>query len=154
MIPKIQRQKQRQRQIKKQNVERYNGCKCNCPQTAGGILLKFDFERFRNIALSIYPTDAAFTCHQALAVFYCYFQYYEHYMHQPHPPIRVEQIVNIIMKMDRAPDRYTGELEIFPECYPAMIAKHFRTNYGECDYNINHFFAGQIRGLRYYETCY
>ena len=45
-------------------------------------------------------------------------------------------------------------MDIDPDCYEDMIDKHFRTRYRNCDYNINHFFSGRIRVLRFYETCY
>ena len=38
--------------------------------------------------------------------------------------------------------------------HPPMIDQHFQTRYRRCDYNINHFFSGRIRELRFYETCY
>ena len=45
-------------------------------------------------------------------------------------------------------------MDIDPDCYEDMIDRHFRTRYRNCDYNINHFFSGRIRELRFYETCY
>lgn len=119
--------------------------------------MQFDFDKFRDIVRSIYPKvpdETTYTQEQSLAVFYCYFQYYEHYRKQPHPPIKVDQILNIIRSMGWLFDEYEEALEVFPEDYPAMIAKHFKTQYKRCDYNINHFFSGKIRTLRYYETCY
>lgn len=119
--------------------------------------MQFDFDKFRSIVSSIYPTDpeeTTYTPEQSLAVFYCYFQYYEHHRKQPHPPIKADQILNIIRSMNWMFDEYEEPMELFPEDYPAMIAKHFKTQYRCCDYNINHFFSGKIRTLRYYEVCY
>ena len=40
------------------------------------------------------------------------------------------------------------------EEYAPIIEQHFKTQYYNCDYNINHFFSGKIRALRFYEVCY
>lgn len=44
--------------------------------------------------------------------------------------------------------------DISPDAYYAMIDQHFATKYKNCDYNINHFFSGKVRELRFYESCY
>ena len=85
-----------------------------------------------------------------------YFEQYEAYTGAPHPPIRAVQIERIIREMPYIDetDKANSTMDIDPDCYEDMIDKHFRTRYRNCDYNINHFFSGRIRVLRFYETCY
>ena len=121
----------------------------------GGERLLFDFDRFSKIAASVY-TDSPYSLAEVLEVFRYYFEQYEAYTGAPHPPIRANQIERIIREMPYIDE--TGKahstMDIDPNCYEDMIDKHFRTQYRNCDYNINHFFSGRIRELRFYETCY
>ena len=115
----------------------------------------FDFDRFSGIAASVY-TDSPYSLEEVLGVFRYYFEQYEAYTGAAHPPIRARQIERILAEMpyiDEA-DKPQRGTEIDPDCYPPMIDRHFQTRYRRCDYNINHFFSGRIRALRYYETCY
>lgn len=114
----------------------------------------FDFERFSNIAANAYrEEDGGYSLSDALAVFQYYFQKYEECWGQPHPPIRALQISEIIKKMPRIclEDKGGKYQDIDPEDYEAMIDRHFETKYRNCNYNINHFFSGRIRELRYFE---
>ena len=88
--------------------------------------------------------ESEYTVDEVLFVFYEYFKAYEDFLGSAHPPIRVGQIKNII---DAMPD-------FDPLTYPELIAQHFLTEYKDCDYNINHFFSGQIRELRQCEILY
>lgn len=115
----------------------------------------FDFEKFAEITASVFP-GGQYSLKEVLYVFGCYFERYEKYMGHPHPPIKASQIVRIIQAM---PYFYPGyhvcdRAEIWPSDYPVLIDKHFQTRYRRCDYNINHFFSGQIRELRYFEELY
>ena len=103
----------------------------------------FDFDKFADITASVFP-GGPYTLDEALGVF----QYY--------PPICASQIVRIIRDMPwiEQADRGSAYADIPPESYPPMIDQHFQTRYRRCDYNINHFFSGRIRELRFYETCY
>lgn len=91
-----------------------------------------------------------------------YFDRYREFTGHPHPKISEEQLSKIVEIMpyfrevspeirkilggkDPGPD-------ILPEEYPEIIEQHFRTNYRNCDYNINHFFSGKIRELRLKEV--
>ena len=65
----------------------------------------------------------------------------------------VERIIREMPYIDET-DKLNSTMDIDPDCYEDMIDKHFRTRYRNCDYNINHFFSGRIRELRFYETCY
>lgn len=117
----------------------------------------FDFKRFTDISLSVYPyndVEHVYEPEQALMVFDCYFFHYERYKGKPHPPIRRDQIVRIIRSMPYVTDKDDRTVELLPEDYPDMIEQHFKTRYRNCDYNINHFFSGNIRAMRFYETCY
>lgn len=112
----------------------------------------FDFDRFADITASVFP-DGAYTLREALGVFRYYFEQYEAYTGAAHPPICAEQIVRIVGKMPYIDetDRARSTIEIVPEVYEELIDQHFRTRYRNCDYNINHFFSGRIRELRFYE---
>lgn len=115
----------------------------------------FDFDRFSKIAASVYA-DSPYSLAEVLEVFRHYFEQYEAYTGAPHPPIRAVQIERIIREMPYIDetDKANSTMDIDPDCYEDMIDKHFRTQYRNCDYNINHFFSGRIRVLRFYETCY
>ena len=89
-------------------------------------------------------------------MFAYYFEQYEAWQRCPHPFLKAEQIQRIIEAMPYIDsDTYGFENDqIDSDAYPAMIDKHFETEYRDCDYNINHFFSGDIRALRYYEVHY
>lgn len=115
----------------------------------GGEQLLFDFDKFSSITASVYA-DSPYSLAEVLEVFP------EAYTGAPHPPIRANQIERIIHEMPYIDetDKAHSTMDIDPNCYEDMIDKHFRTRYRNCDYNINHFFSGRIRVLRFYETCY
>lgn len=112
----------------------------------------FDFDKFRRILASVYP-ESAYSLEEALSVFRYYFERYEEYTGRVHPPIRAKQIIRIVEVMPWA-DGEGRNIDTDSSCYPVLIDKHFRTNYRNCDYNINHFFSGHIRELRFYEELY
>ena len=107
------------------------------------------------IASSNYPfTDVTHTLNEVLSIFEYYFSKYEYTFRQAHPNIRMAQIERIIEAMPCF-DRENGfTFDIAPDDYEALINKHFQTQYHNCDYNINHFFNGDIRLLRFYEELY
>lgn len=115
----------------------------------------FDFEKFARITASVYP-PSVYTLQDALTVFKYYFEQYEKHMGRPHPNIRVSQIVRICQDIPyiTQTDRGAYIEDVSPDAYRAMIDQHFKTEYRHCDYNINHFFSGRIRELRFFETCY
>lgn len=114
----------------------------------------FDFQRFSGSAALAYRARNLYTLEQCLEVFRCYFQTYEDYMGHPHPPVRREQIAHIMQEMPWVTEEDRGSYfaDIDPETYPLLIGLHFKTQYRHCDYNINHFFSGRIRELRFYEV--
>lgn len=92
-----------------------------------------------------------FNYRQTEDVFRYYFKRYEKYMHNPHPHIRREQIYRIARNMSFIEAQDDRWINLYPEDYPIMIDLHFATHYHDCNYNINHFFSGKIREMRYYE---
>lgn len=113
----------------------------------------FDFERFSTSAKLAYRrcNGSAYSLEDVLRVFRYYFETYEMIFDTAHPMISIAQIARIIECM---PILHDGEYDISPEDYEAIVDQHFVTKYRHCDFNINHFFSGQIRDLRYYETLY
>ena len=112
----------------------------------------FNFELFKTLAKKAYSTvDSGYLFEDTLAVFEYYFTQYEAAFNEVHPNIRIEQIQRIIELMPSSD--YNQLCDIEPEYYKPMIDKHFKTQYRNCDYNINHFFSGNIRYLRLCETC-
>lgn len=116
------------------------------------------FEYFTRLATRAYQSidKVPFSLQEALQVFQYYFQSYEEHMGYPHPNIRQEQTARIIRVMPWVDSTdvggYYADLELHH--YWKMIDQHFHTKYRNCDYNINHFFSGNIRLLRFYEVCY
>lgn len=117
--------------------------------------MQFDFDTFAKITARVFPSNSSYSLNEALEVFRYYFQAFEDYTGHPHPHIRVSQIQHICEVM---PDVYLenrgGWTYVAPEQYEAMIDQHFQTEYRRCDYNINHFFSGDIRAYRFFETCF
>lgn len=115
--------------------------------------MKFDFERFRNILRMVYADDLTpYSFEEVSNVFFRYFSTYEEYMNRPHPPIKAEQISRIIERMHCWDDEFSRTTDVSPECYDYLIPQHFKTKYRHCDFNINHFFSGRIREMRYYDS--
>lgn len=113
----------------------------------------FDFGRFGDIVSGVYR-DSPYSIDDVLFVFLAYFAAYEESIGRPHPNINAEQISRIMAKMPYVGAHSNGSsiCDISPEEYPAIIDRHFATRYHRCDYNINHFFSGRIRELRWYEV--
>jgi hypothetical protein len=118
--------------------------------------LLFNFRMFSIIAERAYQTikGPVYSLDDALSVFGYYFQAYEDTFREVHPNINAKQIASIIERMPCIDDLRGGSIDIYPTDYPVLIDQHFETQYRNCDYNINHFFSGDIRALRYYEKLY
>lgn len=115
--------------------------------------LLFDFEKFQKILEHVYPecyTD--FSLDDTSSVFLQYFIAYEEHTGHAHPPIKAEQIKRIVEKMDSWDDGFGRTEFVLPFQYEYMIYQHFKTKYRRCDFNINHFFSGRIREMRYYDS--
>lgn len=116
----------------------------------------FDFDKFTERATQAYESCgwSTYTLDNVLAVFWYYFAVYEGKFQKPHPMISREQIERIIYKMPYEAGTECPNIHGFAfDDYPKIIRRHFATKYRNCDYNINHFFSGKIRDLRYYEIC-
>lgn len=121
----------------------------------------FDFDKFTiSTKLAYRRCEASrYSLDEVLQVFKYYFDTYEIIFNEAHPMISINQIIRIIEKMPcvLADDYESGNfLDISLEDYRKIIDQHFNTKYngGNCDYNINHFFSGKIRDMRFYEVCY
>ena len=116
----------------------------------------FNFEKFKRIAVKAYRRvdNPIFDLEEVLIIFGWYFYRYEQMRREPHPPIRTEQVERLIEEMPYCEGVSGDLLELYPEDYAAMIDQYFKTRYRNCDYNINHFFSGQIRSIKFYEACY
>lgn len=110
--------------------------------------MRFDFDSFIKIVKLAYERvgGSRYCLENILYVFHYYFNAYEAKMKKVHPFISVCQTADIIKKMP-----YSNEFELRPDDYEHLIDQHFATKYRRCDYNINHFFSGRIRDLRYFE---
>lgn len=114
----------------------------------------FDFEKFSSLVAAVYRNcEVPYSLPDVLRVFCCYFATYEWRIGHPHPPIKATQIRRIIQEMPWAHPENKGcyGSDIDPETYFEIIPLHFKTKYRNCDYNINHFFSGRVRELRWLE---
>lgn len=118
----------------------------------------FDFERFSRTVQKVYQScdGIAYTLNDVLSVFNYYFSVYERYMRRIHPYIKIAQIESIMCKMPIIFRTHAEYGEFYPSVddYVLMIDRYFDTPYKCCDRNINHFFSGAIREMKYYETLY
>lgn len=78
-----------------------------------------------------------------------YMSLYWDYRGTKHPDLKGEQWVNVAENLF-----YCDGLEFSDTDMFAMMEKHFKTKYKDCDYNILHFMSGKIRELRMYEEAY
>ena len=126
----------------------------------GGRQMKFNFPIFARLAERAYNQtfkddikQSILTVSEMLDIFWYYFERYEYYHGGVHPNIRMAQIEDIMYKIDFIDvDRKIGAELAGVDGYKKMINKHFKTNYRHGDYNINHFFTGDIRLFRFYEV--
>ena len=118
----------------------------------------FNFPLFKRLAIRAYHNvgGTSFSLDETLYVFEYYFNKYEKTFKQVHPNIRMAQIERIIEVMPYIDNNGTSSAgcDIEPSDYETLIDKHFKTQYHNCDYNLNHFFSGDIRLLRFYEELY
>ncbi|MCL2300250.1 MAG: hypothetical protein FWC27_08925 [Firmicutes bacterium] len=115
--------------------------------------MTFDSHILEYMVKKEYNADGGhdFSLEEALWVFKFYLWMYQKQMRREHPNIKGPQIRNIIEAMPSIRD---GEdIAIEAHDYKVLIEKHFATKYQKgCDYNINHFFSGDIRLMRYYDS--
>ena len=117
--------------------------------------MKFNFPIFSRLTERAYRNfeHCRYSLDDVLSVFRYYFQEYEGIFEKAHPNIRLEQIESLIDAMPSI-DVNGCEAEVSPEDYEILIDQHFNTEYRNCDFNINHFFSGDIRLNRFYEVLY
>ena len=105
-----------------------------------------DFDIFEKQLQKAYvQTHSSFTLEECLAVFKEFFKAYQVYTGNEHPPLKTSKVIELISSIDGG-----GMFE--PDDYSLMINSYFNTVFRSCDRNICHFFSGNIRLLRYYDT--
>lgn len=95
---------------------------------------------------------AHFSFDDCMAVFHMYFEAYRDFTGEDHPWLSYKQIASCMEKMPFADTKRNIPLEV--DHYEALIPTYFLTPFPNCDYRISHFFSGDIRKNRYYETLY
>lgn len=111
----------------------------------------------RLIADEYQQSDCSYSLDDVLNVFHTFFSSYRQTFGQDHPFLKREQIRRIIEKMPYISDVGYPDviIDLEPGNYPVMIEAYFNTQFAPgCNYRINHFFNGDIRAIKYYETCY
>jgi len=115
----------------------------------------FSFEYFKTLLKEAYEeSDADMSYEDAEAIFQYYFATFEKTFHKPHKNLRLETIKSLIQRLPYYDQCYSGTADLDLETYKILIDQHFKTQYRNCDYSINHFMSGDIRTNRFYETCY
>lgn len=115
-----------------------------------------DLRIFDSLAKCEYKESDPWELEDYLYVFHYYFRIYEQRFGRPHPHIKREQIRNIMDSMPyiNCESRCGTEEDLSPEDYGPLIDRYFDMDWEGSDYNINHFFSGQIREMRFYEVLY
>lgn len=104
----------------------------------------------RNLADS---GEAVFDVEDATSIFRHYLSTYKLTMGYAHPPVSLRQVTDYCAKLPYIPNPETGEaIEITPDYYIHMIDQYFCVDFPDCNYNMQHFFSGNIRYYRYLET--
>lgn len=98
--------------------------------------------------------DYPYSLVDVLAVFDLYFSAYEQRRGERHPSLKRKQIRDAILALPYSDDVRIGPASIEPEDYPYLIEAYFKSAFKNCDYRLPHFLSGNIRKLKYYETCY
>ena len=113
-----------------------------------------DFAQFKNISRWIHKTvdTEHFSFEDCMTVFGLYFNAYRDFMGEGHPIPSYKQIAAVMEKMPYAD--IERRFPLTPEDYEVLIPAYFLIQFRGCDYRISHFFAGDIRENRYYETLY
>lgn len=84
-----------------------------------------------------------------------YFTKYKERIGKEHPVLTIDRWEEVI---DALPVIFDDDMsrseDIDEEQLMTIINQHFNTEYRDCDYNILHFMAGDIRKNRFYEVVY
>ena len=86
-----------------------------------------------------------------IAIIEHYYSMYKATFHKEHPRLSGPAMDGVIKSICYGSDMVNGT---DPDMYKALIARHFKTQYDNCDYNICHFMSEGIRNNRFYEACY
>lgn len=119
-----------------------------------------EFERQVKLIYDRIPEKPSFTYEDVVNVFECFFDTHKAYTGGGHWRLKAPQIKRFIENMPICDDTFSDEyIELFPEDYPPMIEQYYATydemhNGSGYTPNIEHFFAGKIRAICYYEACY
>lgn len=100
----------------------------------------------RQLKSAYFKAQCAFSLKECFDIFKFYFECYKLYMGREHPHLRTSKLIELLNDLD-------GDGLFTSEDYPYLIEQYFVTPFN-CDRNIIHFFSGDIRTLRFYETCY
>lgn len=100
---------------------------------------------FETPMIFIFATDYAANDYEIDNVQY-YLQKYKSVMRKEHEPLKPSQWKRVFNKITSA-----GDNEVLGNEFKRIVDQHFKTDYKDCDYNINHFVSGQIMLNRYYE---
>lgn len=122
--------------------------------SGGDFLMNYNI--FDRLVASVYQEKDAWPLEGYIYVFHKYFDTYEEYFQEPHPHISKANIRKLMDKMPylSCESRHDTDEYLDPDSYDALIERYFELDWQHCDYNVNHFFSGQIREMRFYETCY
>ncbi len=90
-------------------------------------------------------------CSDFVEIITFYYGAYMRTFHREHPRLSAKAMDGVISALCNGSEMVE---DIYPETYKAMIERHFRAQYQDCDYNICHFMSEGIRNNRYYESCY
>lgn len=103
----------------------------------------------------VYRPGRPYSLDEALFVVMEYVRIYRIICGHSHPPISEAQMAHIVDVMPWIdPENYGSyNADIAPREYSAVIARHFAVRYcASCDYNMVHFFSGNIRKYRWSEV--
>jgi len=100
---------------------------------------------FETPMIFIFATDYAANDYEIDNVQY-YLQKYKSATGKEHEPLKPSQWKKVFNEITSA-----GDNEVLGREFKRIVDQHFKTDYKDCDYNINHFISGRIMLNRFYE---
>jgi len=100
---------------------------------------------FETPMIFIFATDYAANDYEIDNVQY-YLQKYKRFTGKEHEPLKPSQWKRVFNEITSA-----GDNEVLGNDFKRIVDQYFKTDYKDCDYNINHFISGKIMLNRYYE---
>lgn len=115
-----------------------------------------NYNIFDRLVAKEYRKEDDWPLEDYIQVFHRYFEEYNETFGESHPCINRANIRKIMDEMPHLTCEDRGDCleNLGAGDYGPMIERYFEIDWENSDYNINHFFSGQIREMRYYETCY